>query len=125
MSKLFKVAVIDNDVFVREGIESLLRSLNYNVDTFESATKYLASNRVHDYSCIIVDMQMPNMTGIDLQTRLLKDGFSIPIIFMTATPKEAITKRVMHAGAVGVLCKPLKIESLLEYLSQAFKKDPE
>jgi FixJ family two-component response regulator len=68
-------------------------------------------------------MQMPDMTGIDLQTRLLKDGFSVPTIFMSATPTEALTRRVMEAGAVGVLCKPLKIEFLIEYLAQAFKKE--
>ena len=120
--KNFKIAIIDDDDLVREGIESLLRSLHYEVDTFASAAEYLACNRAHGYSCIVSDMQMPNMTGIDLQKRLLQDGFSIPIIFMTASPTEALTRRVMDAGAVGFLCKPLKIESLIEYLGQVFKR---
>jgi FixJ family two-component response regulator len=70
-------------------------------------------------------MQMPDMSGIDLQKRLSKDGFSIPIIFMSACPTEALTRRVMDAGAIGFLCKPLKIESLIEYLGQALKKKSE
>jgi FixJ family two-component response regulator len=122
LSKTLKISVIDDDDLVRQGIESLLRSLRYDVDTFASAAEYLACNRVHDYSCIIADMQMPDMSGIDLQKRLLKDGFSIPIIFMSAT--EALTNRAMEAGAIAFLCKPLKIESLIEYLGQALKKNP-
>jgi FixJ family two-component response regulator len=124
LSKNLKISVIDDDDLVREGIESLLRSLRYDVDTFASAGEYLACNRVHDYSCIIADMRMPDMTGIDLQKRLSKDGFSIPIIFMSACPTEALTRRAMDAGAIGFLCKPLKIESLIEYLGQALQKNP-
>ncbi len=125
LSKNFKISIIDDDDLVREGIESLLRSLRYDVDTFASAAEYLACDRLHDYSCIVADMQMPDMSGIDLQKRLLKDGFSIPIIFMSASPTEALTRRVMDAGAVGFLCKPLKIEFLIEYLGQARKRKSE
>ena len=88
-----KISVIDDDDLVRDGIESLLRSLHYDVDTFASAAEYLACSRVHDYSCIIADMQMPDLSGIDLQKRLSKDGFSIPIIFMSASPTAHLQTR--------------------------------
>jgi FixJ family two-component response regulator len=124
LSQKLKISVIDDDDLVREGIESLLRSLHHDVDTFASAAEHLEPNRVHDYSCIIADMQMPDMSGIDLQKRLSKDGFSIPIIFMSASPTEALTRRVMDAGAVGFLCKPFKIEYLIDYLGKALQKNP-
>ena len=123
--KSFKIAVIDDDGLVREGIESLLRSLHYEVDTFVSASEYLGCNRAHDYSCIVSDMQMPDMSGIDLQKRLQEDGFSIPIIFMSARHEEVFTRCVIDAGAVGFLCKPLKAESLIEYLGRALKRKSE
>jgi FixJ family two-component response regulator len=79
-----KIAVIDDDELVREGVECLIRSLGYDVDTFASAEEYLASDGAHDSSCIILDVQMPGMTGIDLQERLIDNGLCIPIIFMSA-----------------------------------------
>jgi FixJ family two-component response regulator len=120
LSKAPKISVIDDDDLVREAIESLLQSLGYEVDTFASAADYLASNRVHNYSCIIADVQMPGMTGIDLQERLISEGFCTPIIFMSAHP-EGLARRATEAGAVGFLCKPLKAEPLIEYLAKALK----
>jgi FixJ family two-component response regulator len=121
LSKAPKISVIDDDDLVREAIESLLQSLGYEVDTFASAADYLASNRVHNYSCIIADVQMPGMIGIDLQDRLISEGLPTPIIFMSAHSTEALARRVTEAGAVGFLRKPLKAEPLIEYLAKALK----
>ena len=125
MSQNVKISVIDDDDLVRGGIESLLRSFSYDVDAFASAAEYLASDRLHDHACIIADMQMPDMTAVDLQKRLSIDGFSISIIFMTSNLTDRLTQRLMEAGAVAVLRKPFKVESLIEHLSEALKRKSE
>jgi FixJ family two-component response regulator len=122
LSQNVKISVIDDDDLVRGGIESLLRSFSYDVDAFASAAEYLACDRLHDHACIIADMQMPDMTAVDLQKRLLIGGFSIPIIFMTSNLTDRLTERLMEAGAVAVLRKPFKVESLIEHLGEALKR---
>jgi CheY-like chemotaxis protein len=121
LSKTVNICVIDGDDLVREAIESLIQSLGYEVETFASAAEYLASNRAHNYSCIIADVQMPDMAGIDLQKRLIGTGNPTPIIFMGAHSTEALARHAAEAGAVGFLRKPLKAESLIEYLAKALK----
>jgi FixJ family two-component response regulator len=117
LSKTVSICVIDGDDLVREAIESLIQSLGYAVDAFASASEYMASNRAHDYSCIIADVRMPDMACIDLRNRLTSTGNPTPIIFTGAHSTEALTK----AGVVGVLRKPLKPESLIEYLAKALE----
>ena len=118
MSKTFKISVIDDDDLVCEAIEALIQSVGYEVDTFACGAEYLASSRVHDYSCIIADTRT---SGIDLQERLIGKGLSTPIIFMSANSTEALARRLIGAGAVGFLNKPLNAESLIEHLATALK----
>ena len=121
LSHTIRISVIDDHDLVREAVETLIQSLGYEVDTFASGAEYLASSRIHDYSCIIADVRMSGLTGIDLQERLIGKGLFTPIIFMSANSTEALARRLIGAGAVGFLSKPLKAESLIEYLDKALK----
>jgi FixJ family two-component response regulator len=121
VSKARKISVIDDDDLVREGVGFLVLSLGYEVNAFASAEAYLASDHARDTSCVIVDVHMPGMTGIDLQKRLIDDGVSTPIIFMSGDSTEAIIAHAMKAGAIGFLRKPPKVECLIEYLNRALE----
>ena len=92
------IAVVDDDESMRDAIQSLVRSLGHNVSTFASANEYLKSEQVHDTSCIITDVQMPGLNGLDLQDHLIAGGHCIPIIFMTGYPYDSVRARAMKAG---------------------------
>src|SRR5262249_55055267 len=98
---------VDDDESVRSAMSSLLRSLGYEACVFASAEAFLSSPRLQDTSCLIVDVQMPGMSGLDLQAELRARGASIPIIFLTAFPEERVRRRAEAAGAVGFFGKPV------------------
>ena len=113
------ISIIDDDESVREATRSLVRSLGYSTAVFASAEEYLQSDSVDDSSCLITDLHMPGMSGVDLQDRLIADGHQIPMIFMTAYYEEKVRDRVLDAGAFGFLRKPFNDESLIECLDKA------
>ena len=115
------ISIVDDDESVREAIKRLVRSLGYNACTFASADEFLKSEQVHDTSCIITDLQMPGLSGIDLQDLLIARGHRTPIIFITAYPDEDVRARAMKAGAVGFLSKPLNHDHLVGHLENALK----
>jgi FixJ family two-component response regulator len=115
------IAIVDDDKSMREALEMLVRSLGYNASTFGSADEFLNFGQIHDTSCIITDVQMPGLSGFDLQDRLIARGHRIPIIFITAYPDENVRIRAMKAGAVGFLSKPHNHDHLLGYLEKALK----
>ena len=115
------IAIVDDDEALREGMKSLVRSLGYAVSTFGSAEEFLKSEQVSDTSCLITDLHMPGLSGLDLQDLLVGRGHRFPIIFLTAYPDEDVRIRAMKAGAIGFLCKPCSDENLLGYLNKAFK----
>jgi FixJ family two-component response regulator len=117
------ISIVEDDASVREAAKGLVRSLGYTAATFSSAEEYLRSGRVRDTSCLITDVQMSGMSGVDLQDRLIADGHRTPIIFMTAYPEERVRARALGAGAVGFLSKPFSDESLIECLDRALKSD--
>ena len=125
MSDLFDppkaISIVDDDKSVRTALETLMRSLGHNVSTFGSAEEFLESEKLHDTSCLITDVQMPSLTGIDLQDRLIADGCRIPIIFITGHPDDNVRARGMNAGAVGFLVKPVDADHLSGYLDKALK----
>ena len=123
MSKVPVIAIVDDDASVREATRGLIRSLGYSAVAFSSAEEYLQSERVHDTSCLISDVKMPGMNGIDLQDRLIADGHHTPIIFMTAFPTEVLRTRALESGALGFLSKPFDEERLLECLRSALMHD--
>ena len=119
MQKVTLISIVDDDESVREATKDLIWSLGYAAATFASAEDYLRSDRIADTSCLIADVQMPGMSGVELQDRLIADGHRTPIIFVTAFPEAKIRARVLRAGAYGFLSKPLDGESLIKCLEMA------
>jgi FixJ family two-component response regulator len=115
------IAIVDDDEAVREATKALVRSVGYNALTFGSADEFLKSEQIHDTSCLITDLQMPGMSGVDLQDHLIARGHRIPIIFITGYPDENVRARAMKAGAVAFLRKPVNPDDLLGFLGKALK----
>jgi FixJ family two-component response regulator len=115
------ISIIDDDDSVRAAMSSLVRSLSYQACEFASAEAFLRSPRVHDTACLIVDVQMPGMNGLELQSELHAQHRSIPIIFITAFPEERIRKRALAAGAVGFFGKPVDGLGIINCLDAALK----
>jgi FixJ family two-component response regulator len=113
------ISIVDDDQSVREALESLVRSLGYSAVTFASAEEYLGSGRVCDSECVITDVRMPGMTGIDLQDRLIADGYCRPIILMSAQSEEEATGVSTAKGATSrFLKKPITDENLSSCLGR-------
>ncbi len=117
------ISVVDDDEAVRSGIKSLLRSLDYIVHTFASAEEFLESPQLHQTSCVISDVRMPGVSGVELQARLHAEGHRIPVIFVTAHPDEHVRERAMRSGAVAFMSKPISEADLIRCLDRALKKD--
>ena len=112
------ISIIDDDESVREATKNLVRSLGYAAATFSSAGEYLRSDSIWQSSCLITDLQMPEMSGVELQRRLTTDGNHTPIIFMTADSDDKTRSQALNAGAVGFLHKPFDAEILIECLGR-------
>jgi FixJ family two-component response regulator len=117
------ISIIDDDRSVREAVKSLVRSLGYEAVTFASAEEYLGASRDRDSECIITDVQMPGMTGIDLQDRLIADGYRKPIILMSALSAEDAGADASTTAASRFLKKPFSDERLIDCLDRVLK-DP-
>ena len=115
------ISIVDDDAAVRNAMSALVRSLGYAVATFASAEDFLESDRVDDTSCLITDVQMSGLSGVELQSRLIADGRHMPIIGVTAHPEESIRTQMLGAGAVGFLSKPFNDECLVDCLAIALK----
>ena len=117
------ISIIDDDRSVREAVKSLIRSLGYEAVTFASAEEYLGADSDRDSECIITDVQMPGMTGIDLQDRLIADGYRRPIILMSALSAEDAGADASTTAASRFLKKPFSDERLIDCLDRVLK-DP-
>jgi len=115
------ISIIDDDEFVRDAIRDLVRSLGYDAKAFASAEDYLQSDSVWATSCIITDLQMPGMSGVELQDHLIAEGNPTPIIFMTAFFDEKVCNRVLRAGGCGFFKKPLDENAFVQCLEKALK----
>lgn len=115
------ISIIDDDESVCLAIESLVRSLGFEARTFSSAEEFLLSPDRHETACLISDVQMPNMSGIELQQHLAANGDSTPIMFITAFADERVEAQVMQAGAVCFLRKPFIAIALIECLQKALR----
>ena len=122
-SKIPMISIVDDDPFVRQATDSLVRSLGYRSETFASAEEFLQSSYIHETAGLIRDVQMPGMSGVDLQRLLIAQGDRIPMIFITAYFDERIRQSVMEAGAIGYLSKPFDDESLIELLQSALRSE--
>jgi FixJ family two-component response regulator len=104
------ISIVDDDDLFRAALEMLVKSLGLTARTFASAESYLQSSWVKETDCLIADIQMPNINGLELQERLSHLGFDIPIIFITAYPNDAVRTKAMNAGAVCFLHKALDLQ---------------
>jgi FixJ family two-component response regulator len=107
------MAIVDDDHSVREALTSLVRSLGYVVMAFECAEGLLKSRHRGSVSCLIADVQMPGMTGLELHNRLVASGEPIPTILITAFPDERARERALKSGVIGYLTKPFSEDDLL------------
>ena len=115
------ISIVDDDESVRETLKGVVRSFGLKASAFASAEEFLESNRLQETACLITDVQMQGMTGVELQTLLLNQGHDMPIIFMTAFPEERIRRRALNAGAFGFLGKPFDEKSLIDCLDRALE----
>lgn len=113
------ISIVDDDKSVREAAGRLLKSLGYATATFASAEEFLQSGCLHETACLITDVQMPGMSGIDLQDHLCASGAATPVIFVTAFPEDALRQRALGAGAFGFLTKPISVQSLIACIDKA------
>jgi FixJ family two-component response regulator len=119
MSKSSLVSVVDDDRFFRESMGRLMRSLGYAVEAFASAADFLASPRLDETACLITDVNMPALTGIELYRRLVDAGRAIPTILVTAYPNDGDRARALNDGVVGYLRKPIDEQHLKRCLHAA------
>jgi FixJ family two-component response regulator len=117
------VFVVDDDQSVREGLSSLIRSIGLDVETYASAHEYLRRPPQQSPACLVLDVRMPGLSGLDLQRELANQGREIPIIFVTAHGDIPMTVKAMKAGAAEFLSKPFRDQDLLDAICQALARD--
>ena len=117
------IAIVDDDASAREGLQSLIRSAGWRVQTFVSAQDFLARRGAETPSCLILDLQLPGLSGLDLQERMAEVGLAIPIVFLTGHGDIPASVQAMKAGAVEFLTKPLDEQKLLQAIQEAIERD--
>jgi FixJ family two-component response regulator len=117
------IAIVDDDELMRGALQGLLREAGLPARAFASAEEFLDSGAQHLSSCLIADIRMPGMSGLDLQARLNAEQIRIPIIFMTAHADERVRMQALRSGAVEFLAKPFDDEVLLESVRAALRVD--
>ena len=113
------ISIVDDDASFRRATARLVRSLGHAVAAFSSAEEFLSSDRLRNTACLISDVQMPGMSGIELQNQLLAQGVRLPVIFITAYPESKAREQALAAGALGFLNKPFNEDKLIACLDQA------
>ena len=113
------IAIVDDNEPFRHATVSFIRSLGYAVLQFASAEAFLKSNQLDDTDCLISDVQMPGMNGIEAQSKLIAQGHHFPIIFVTAFPGMKTRAQALASGAIGFLAKPFNDETLITCLNKA------
>jgi FixJ family two-component response regulator len=113
------VSIVDDDHSIRTSVGALVRSLGYTARVFPSAEDFLNSGQIETTDCLIADIQMPGMSGVDLQQALVGKGYKLPMIFITAYPQESVKQQLLAAGALCLLTKPYDGEALVAYIEAA------
>jgi FixJ family two-component response regulator len=116
-----RISIVDDDASIREALKSLMRSVRIDVEAFASAEEFLASDRLNDTACLILDVHLPGMSGMELQNRLHIEGHRIPIIFITAHADEASRQLALKSGAIEFLWKPVRRETLFKAIQSALE----
>jgi FixJ family two-component response regulator len=122
LTKIGIIAIVDDDEPLREALGSLLKASGFAIDTFASAEDFLSSPDRGKMACLILDVRLPGMSGVELQRRLLETASPIPLIFVTAHGDESLRDLVMKAGAAGFLNKPVRSDALLKEIRAAVQK---
>lgn len=117
------IAVVDDDPSVRQGLERLIRSLGWKAETFASAQEFLERPRTEAPSCLILDLQLPGLSGLDLQKRMAEARLETPIVFLTGHGDIPASVQAMKAGAIGFLTKPVDEEALSKAIQEAIERD--
>lgn len=116
------IAIVDDDASVRIATESLMRSLGYAARSFASADEFLRSPQLDEVACLITDVQMPGMNGLELQHALHAIRCAVPVIFITAFPEGHVRKQAEAMGAVGFLGKPFDTQAMADCVEQALSR---
>jgi FixJ family two-component response regulator len=116
------IAIVDDDSALRNSLDDLIQSIGFRTLGFPSAEVFLSSNQARDAACLILDVRMPGMSGLDLQQQIVAAKWQIPIIFVTSHADDVARARALDAGAVAFLYKPFREEELLNAMDAALKK---
>jgi FixJ family two-component response regulator len=117
-----RISIVDDDASIREALKSLMRSARFNAEAFASAEEFLASDRVNDTACLILDVNLPGMNGFELQSQLNSERRGIPIIFITAHADDISRQRALKSGAIDFLGKPVRRETLFKAIQMAMEQ---
>ena len=120
-SKPFLVSIVDDDEAIRNALGNLFESVGLNVETFACAEQFMDFREANERSCLVLDVQLPRMSGLELQRQLSGDANAVPIIFMTAHSDERVRERALEAGAVAFFQKPFNSEALLDAVHSVLK----
>ena len=118
------IAVVDDDTSVREALKGLLKSAGFHADVFGSAEEFLDSGQLANTACLILDVRMPGMGGLELQRRVAAAGNRVPVIFITAHGDEELRARALEAGAADYLHKPFSEQTLLDAIARCIGSSP-
>jgi len=119
MSAAPLISIVDDDDSLRNSLNNLIRSVGFRAQGFSSAEAFLNSNQLHDTACLILDVRMPGMSGLDLQRQMVADNSRIPIVFITSHGDDNARTRALEAGAVAFLYKPFREEALFKAIDSA------
>jgi FixJ family two-component response regulator len=122
LTEVRDIAIVDDDEPLREALGSVLKAAGFSIDTFASAEEFLDSPHRDRVACLILDVRLPGMSGIELQRRLLDAACLTPIIFVTAHGDESLRNLVMQAGAAGFLNKPVRSDALLKEIRAVLER---
>ena len=117
------IAIVDDDPSVRKGLERLIRSVGWKTETFGSAQEFLASARPEAPTCIVLDLQLPGLSGLELQKQMTEAGVETPIVFLTGHGDIPASVKAMKAGAIEFLTKPVDEQDLLNAIQEAIEHD--
>ena len=115
------ISIVDDDDSLRNSLDNLIRSVGFHAQGFSSAEAFLSSNQAHDTACLILDMRLPGISGLELQRQIVAANWRIPIIFITSHADGDAQARALEAGAVDYLYKPFREEQLLNAIDAAIK----
>ena len=117
------ISIVDDDDSLRRSLGNLLRSLGFRVQEFASAQAFIGSQNARETACLILDVRMPGMTGLDLQRHIAASGWRVPIVFITSHADDDARTRALAAGAVGFLSKPFREQEILDAINAALSRE--